>query len=106
MITIRELGADTFTNIDIEWDLDAEVYDQNGKMIKKNNVKGKETLEGSLMNPVKASKKRVPEFIYQKVHELVDGVKPRGRNRRGEPLGSTLSPRCLWKLGGCESPPR
>lgn len=75
VITIRELGADTFTNIDVEWDLDAEVYDQNGKMIKKNNVKGKETLEGSLMNPVKASKKRVPEFIYQKVHELVDGVK-------------------------------
>lgn len=75
VITIKELDANTFSNIDVEWDLDAEVYDQTGTVIKKNNVQGKESLQGSMMNPVKASKQKVPEFIYQKVHELVDGVK-------------------------------
>lgn len=73
-IAIRELNANTFTNIDVEWDLDAAVYDRSGKVVHTNKVKGKETLAGSLMNPVKASKQKVPEFIYQKVHELIAGV--------------------------------
>ena len=76
LITIREFNANTFNNIDMEWDLDATVYDRNGTAVKTNNVKGKETLAGSYMNPVKSSKQKVPEFTYQKVHELISGVAP------------------------------
>ncbi len=73
-VAINELNANTFTNIDMEWDLDATVYDQSGKVVQTKKVQGKESLAGSMMNPAKASKKKVPEFIYQKVHELIAGV--------------------------------
>jgi hypothetical protein len=73
-IVIRELNANTYTNIDVEWNLDGAVYDASGKVVKTNTTSGKTELTGSFMNPVKASKQKVPEFVYQKVHELLSGL--------------------------------
>ena len=73
-IAIREFNANTYNNIDVEWNLDGAVYDTSGRVVKTNTTSGKTELKGSFMNPVKASKEKVPEFVYQKVHELLSGL--------------------------------
>jgi hypothetical protein len=72
-IVMREFKSDTFNNINFDYDFEAVVYDANGAEIARDRISGEEVIPGSLMNPVKASKKKVPAEFYVKMHRLVTG---------------------------------
>lgn len=73
VVVMREFKSDTFNNINFDYDFDATVYDQNGRELAKSKVAGEDQIEGSLMNPAKAAREKVPAEFYKKIHELVTG---------------------------------
>ncbi|MDA8019558.1 MAG: hypothetical protein MPN21_19105 [Thermoanaerobaculia bacterium] len=72
-VVMHKFNSNTYVNIDVEWDFEVTVLDANGEAIGSNRETGKETLEGSFMNPPKAAKEKVPPFFYDIVHRLVVG---------------------------------
>jgi hypothetical protein len=73
MIIMREFKSDTFNNINVDYDFEAVVFDSGGKELARNKVSGEDELKGSLMNPVKAAKQKVPAHFYSKIHSLITG---------------------------------
>jgi hypothetical protein len=72
-VVMREFKSDTFSNINFDYDFEVIVYDDAGNELARDRVSGEEELKGSMMNPVKASKKKVPAYFYEKIHALVAG---------------------------------
>lgn len=72
-IVMREFKSDTFNNINVDYDFEAIVYDSAGKELARSKVAGEDELPGSLMNPPKAAKQKVPGHFYSKIHALVTG---------------------------------
>lgn len=72
-VVMREFKSDTFNNINFDYDFEVVVYDDAGNELARDRVSGEEELKGSLMNPVKASKQKVPAYFYDKIHALVAG---------------------------------
>lgn len=72
VLVIREFESDTMTNITVDWDIEASVYDQNGKIVTTESDRGSEDLVGSFMNPPKAARQKVPAFLHEKIHELLN----------------------------------
>jgi hypothetical protein len=73
MIVMREFKSDTFNNINVDYDFEAIVYGADGKELARNKVAGEDVLEGSIMNPPKAAKQKVPAHFYDRIHMLVAG---------------------------------
>jgi hypothetical protein len=71
MVVMREFKSDTFNNINFDYDFEAIVYDAGGNELARNKVAGEENLKGSLMNPPKAAKQKVPAYFYGKIHRLI-----------------------------------
>ena len=72
-VVMREFKSDTFNNINVDYDFEAVVYDSGGRELARNKVAGEDVLPGSMMNPPKAAKQKVPGHFYAKIHELVTG---------------------------------
>lgn len=72
-IVLRTFNSNTYFDIDVEWDLEAVVYGPEGEVLAKNRIWGKRELQGSILNPPKAAKRKVPPFFNDLVHELVGG---------------------------------
>lgn len=72
-VVMREFKSDTFNNINFDYDFEAIVYDASGREIARDKISGEEELKGSLMNPVKAAKQKVPAEFYRKIHSLIAG---------------------------------
>lgn len=58
-------------NITVKWNMEASVYDQNGTRVATEESRGEEDLEGSLLNPPKVAREKVPAFLFKTVHELL-----------------------------------
>jgi len=72
-VVIRTFNSDTYFDIDVEWDLEAVVYGPAGEVLTKNRIWGKRELQGSVLNPPKAAKRKVPPFFNDLIHRLVGG---------------------------------
>jgi hypothetical protein len=72
-VVMREFKSDTFNNINFDYDFEVIVYDAAGAELARDRLSGEEELPGSMMNPVKASKKKVPAHFYSKIHALITG---------------------------------
>jgi hypothetical protein len=72
-VVMREFKSDTFNNINFDFDFEVIVYDDAGNELARDRIQGEEELEGSLMNPVKAAKQKVPAYFYTKIHALIAG---------------------------------
>lgn len=72
-VTMREFKSDTYNNINFDYDFEAIVYDAAGNELARNKVAGEEELLGSLMNPAKAAKQKVPQQFYATIHRLITG---------------------------------
>ena len=72
-VVMREFKSDTFNNINFDYDFEAIVYDDAGNELARDRISGEEEMKGSLMNPVKASKQKVPAYFYTKIHALITG---------------------------------
>jgi hypothetical protein len=72
-VVMREFKSDTFNNINFDYDFEAIVYDDAGNELARDRISGEEEMKGSLMNPVKASKQKVPAYFYTKIHSLITG---------------------------------
>lgn len=72
-VVMREFKSDTFNNINFDYDFEIVVYDESGKEIARDRASGEEVIPGSLMNPPKAAKQKVPGEFYTKIHRLVTG---------------------------------
>ncbi len=72
-VVMREFKSDTFNNINFDYDFEVIVYDAAGTELARDRLSGEEELPGSMMNPVKASKKKVPAHFYSKIHALITG---------------------------------
>lgn len=72
-VIMREFKSDTFNNINFDFDFEAIVYDADGKELARQKIAGEEVLEGSLMNPPKAARLKVPAHFYTKMHSLIAG---------------------------------
>lgn len=75
LVTVKEFKTDTMNNISVDWNLEASVVDRDGKVMATNNVSGETDMKGSMMNPVKASKQKVPAFLFEELHKLVSDPK-------------------------------
>jgi len=73
MVVMREFKSDTFNNINFDYAFEVVVYDAGGKELARNKSAGEEEIPGSLMNPPKAAKQKVPQQFYSKIHGLVTG---------------------------------
>jgi hypothetical protein len=72
-IVMREFKSDTFNNINFDYDFEAVVYDASGTELARTSLKGEDEIEGSMMNPPRAAREKVPGAFYKKMHELVTG---------------------------------
>lgn len=70
-VVMTEFKSDTYTNINVDYDFEAIVYDSSGKELARNRVSGEDVIPGSMMNPPKAAKAKVPAHFYTKIHRLV-----------------------------------
>lgn len=70
-VEVRDFNSNTYTNIDMEWDLLATVYGRSGAVLAENHLQGRTTLDGSFMNPPGAAKRSVPPFFYELTRDLV-----------------------------------
>jgi len=70
-VVMRVFNADTYIDIDVEWDLEALVYGPGGEVLTRSRIRGKRELNGSLLAPPRASKKKVPPFFNELVHQLI-----------------------------------
>lgn len=70
-VEVREFNSNTYTNIDMEWDLIARVFGPSGAVLGENRLEGRTTLDGSFMNPPRAAKRSVPPFFYDLMRQLV-----------------------------------
>ncbi|HET9766520.1 MAG TPA: nucleotidyltransferase domain-containing protein, partial [Thermoanaerobaculia bacterium] len=70
-VTIADFNANTYSNIDVEWDFAARVFDGAGGTVATDRLQGKETLEAAVRGSIRAAKMQVPPFFYRLVHELV-----------------------------------
>lgn len=75
LVTIKEFKTDTMNNITVNWNLEAAVVDGDGKVLATNSVSGESDIKGSMMNPVKASKQKVPAFLFDELHKLVSDAR-------------------------------
>jgi hypothetical protein len=73
MVVMREFKSDTYSNINFDYDFEAIVYDADGRELVRDKVSGEEELPGSMMNPPKAAKAKVPAHFYEKIHALITG---------------------------------
>lgn len=71
VLVIEEFKSDTMNNITVHWNLKASVYDPDGKVVASEESSGSEDIAGSLINPPKAAKEKVPPFLFEKIHELL-----------------------------------
>lgn len=71
VLVINEFKSDTMNNITINWDLEASVYDSSGTVVASESSEGKEALTGSMLNPPKAAREKVPAFLFERVHDLL-----------------------------------
>ena len=72
-VVMREFKSDTYNNINFDYDFEVIVYDAAGKEKARDRASGEEEIKGSLMNPVKAAKEKVPGAFYTKIHNLITG---------------------------------
>ncbi|MFL6244433.1 MAG: hypothetical protein ACJ74H_00285 [Thermoanaerobaculia bacterium] len=72
-VVMREFKSDTLNNINFDYDFEIVVYDQAGQEIARDRMSGEEVIPGSMMNPPKAAKQKVPPAFYAKMHSLVTG---------------------------------
>lgn len=72
-VVMREFKSDTFNNINFDYDFEAIVYDETGKELARDRIAAEEELPGSLTNPAKAARQKVPPYFYSKMHDLVTG---------------------------------
>lgn len=70
-VVMHEFKSDTYNNINFDYDFEVFVYDAAGKEIATDRSTGEEALPGSMMNPPKAAKQKVPARFYEKMHNLV-----------------------------------
>jgi hypothetical protein len=70
-VTVADFNANTYANIDVEWDFTARVFDAEGETVATDRLQGKETLEAAVRGSIRAAKMQVPPFFYRVVHELV-----------------------------------
>jgi hypothetical protein len=70
-VIMREFKSDTFNNINFDYDFEAVVYDANGNELARDKIAGEEEIKGSLMNPPKAAKQKVPQEFYARIHRLI-----------------------------------
>jgi hypothetical protein len=73
MVVMREFKSDTFNNINFDYDFEAIVYDESGRELAREKISGEEELPGSMMNPPKAARQKVPAHFYGKIHSLIAG---------------------------------
>lgn len=72
-VTMKDFMSNTNINIDVVWDFAVRVLDGSGNTLVEEKDSGEQALEGSFMNPVKASKQKVPPFFYTLIHRMVTG---------------------------------
>lgn len=72
-ILMHEFKSDTYNNINFDYDFEAVVYGSDGTELAREKTAGEEEIPGSMMNPPKAAKQKVPARFYEKIHALVTG---------------------------------
>ena len=64
--------SDTYTNTALIYDAYLMVLNENGQMLAKKTIQGRDNLMGSAMNPPAHAKKAVPVAFSQKLEELLN----------------------------------
>jgi hypothetical protein len=70
-VVMREFNSNTYSNIDVEWNLLASVRDERGEQIASKQLQGRETLEKQFRAPIRAGQEQVSPFFYRLVRDLV-----------------------------------
>lgn len=106
-VVMRVFNSDTYLDIDVEWDLEARVFGPSGERLASHRIRGKRELQGSLLNPPRASKRKVPPFFNDLIHELVasDPAIVAALRGAGVGQGRTDRPGCPGVSDTCRTPP-
>lgn len=71
LVSMREWKSDTYSNVALHYDVEAEIFDGTGRSLGKNNVTGRRDLGGSAFNPPAHAKEAVPEAFGALMEELL-----------------------------------
>lgn len=72
LIMLNEWKSDTYTNTALIYNVNLEVFDENGNTIAQNSITGRDDLGGSFMNPPAHAKKAVPVAFKEKIESLLN----------------------------------
>jgi len=72
-VSLHDFNVNTYSNMDVEWDFAARVFDGAGNVVASDRSNGKETLESAVRGSIRAAKMQTPPFFYRLIHELVIG---------------------------------
>lgn len=70
LLMLKEWKSDTYQNTALHYDLSLLVLDASGKLVARHDMKGKEDLGGSFMNPPEHAKNAVP-LAYRRTMETL-----------------------------------
>jgi hypothetical protein len=70
-VGLHDFNVNTYSNMDVEWELSARVFDAMGEVAASDRSQGKETMEAAVRGSIRAAKMQTPPFFYRLVHELV-----------------------------------
>ena len=70
LLTLNEWKSDTYNNVALNYDITLRILGKDGSTIAEKNIKGRDDLGGSFLNPPAHAKKAVPEAFGKKIEEL------------------------------------
>ncbi len=72
IFTIYEWKSDTYQNTALIYNLNAEIMDSEGKILGKAEVRGRDDLRGSFLNPAGHAKEVIPVAFREKIEMLIN----------------------------------
>jgi len=72
IVTLKEWKSDTHLNVALAYDLVITILGGEGTKLGEKNIKGRESLAGSMVNPPRFARTAVPEALKKKLEELLN----------------------------------
>jgi hypothetical protein len=72
ILTLTEWKSDSYVNTALIFDIKAEVLDRDGKTLGKRELKGRDNLGGSVLNPPAHAMEAVPAAFKEKIEKLLN----------------------------------
>ncbi len=89
LVSLHEWKSDTYTNSELVYDVEMEVFNRRGDVLAKKRAEGTDQLGGSFWNPPAHAREAIPPAFQRKMEDLYFGDIARALN---EPESHAAAP--------------